>query len=116
MGVHQLTLGEPVDYRIGREHLCRRAREALTSNHIVHIANFPTDGSTLVEFGSCFGSVRPRFSSLQSTIEDYVGVVQLRHDIEPEARLVTQDNAELRPHTAHSWGLEPYFPQVGDSK
>lgn len=106
MGVNHLTLGEPVDYRIGRERSCTRAREALVSKHIVHIANFPTDGPTLVEFGSCFGTVRPRSSTLQSTIEDYVGVVQLRHDIEPEARLVTQDNAELRPHTAHSWGLE----------
>lgn len=106
MGVHHLTLGQQVDYRIGREHSCRRAREALACDHIVHIANFPTDGTTLVEFGSCFGTVRPRSSSLQSSIEDYVGVVRLRHDIEPEARLVTQDNAELRPHTAHSWGLE----------
>ena len=100
------SLGRSIDYRLGLHLSSEEAKRIIDKNSIVKIINFPLDRRALADFGSTLGRLMPKHTDKANTIEDFIGIVRLRSDIEPEERFATQDNSELNPHTAHSWGIQ----------
>lgn len=80
-------------------------RQMLHHEWVVLVRKFPTDKDLLVDFSRSLGPLMPGYRAAGNSADDYVQEVRIKPDISPEDRLATERDGELKPHTAHSWGI-----------
>ncbi len=98
-----------IEYKPGPDFV-DQTRQVFHQEAVVLLRKFPTDKDLLVDFSRQLGPLMPGYRTVADSANGYIQEVRIRPDISPEERLATERDGELKPHTAHSWGL--VRPQV----